>query len=886
MTGFHPPSDRAPSPPEVQLPMGRSTRRLVEIEAVEDPDDPQKSSRFVKSYPGSVAAELGEDMTNFEQWKDEQAQRGENEWSPFKDQEEWELAQWLLKNVGQKSIDEYLKLPIRSRLSFHNTYTFLKKVDQLPTGPDWTCEIVDVAGNHADESGTMMTEHLELWRRDPVQCVRELIGNPALKDDIAYEPERVYTDKGGTNRIFDEAWTGDWWWKTQEKLPDGAVVAPVILASDKTNLTRFQGNKTAWPVYLTIGNVSKEKRRQVSRNATVLIGYIPVSKLECFDANSRAVAGYHLFHHCMEQILQPLQDAGRNGVRMTCADGKIRQIFPILAAYVADFPEQCLVACCKESRCPRCEVAFDERGELLLHTVWRDPEETLCQLEKEKRSQSKGYKTAQRFEDLGLRAVYDPFWKSLPHTNIFTCFTPDILHQLHKGVFKDHLVKWCTDILGADKLDARFRAMNGYPGLRHFKKGISFISQWTGTEHKEMQKVFVGIMAGAVNEKVLTAVRAVIDFIYYAQLHSHTTKTLASLQHSLETFHQHKDIFIDLEIREHFNIPKLHNIQHYIDSIVTLGSADGYNTESPERLHIDFAKEAYRASNKRDYTEQMAVWLQRQEAMFLRTAYLTWLHPKEPLQDLVDDELLDPDDEPSDSEDNHLADLAVVQYRLAKSPPFRNVTVDTLTTQHGAVDFLPAFCEFVRKHVSCAPTPSQYDRFDVYKQISVRLPFNRYISSNQMITDRIRTTPTRLSRGRHPSIPGNFDTALVIENPEEYCPSSSLNGLRVAQVRVIFNLPRQFGEFRHPLAYIEWFTMLGTPDRVTGMHLVKRSTRGHRRNAEIVSVDRIVRSCHLMGKCGREVDRGWTTDNVLEEAGAFWVNPYITVDKFVVTRSW
>jgi hypothetical protein len=36
-------------------------------------------------------------------------------------------------------------------------------------------------------------------------------------------------------------------------------------------------------------------------------------------------------------------------------------------------------------------------------------------------------------------------------------------------------------------------------------------------------------------------------------------------------------------------------------------AADGYNTEFPECLHIDFAKEAYDASNKHDYTEQMAV---------------------------------------------------------------------------------------------------------------------------------------------------------------------------------------------------------------------------------------------------------------------------------------
>ena len=37
-----------------------------------------------------------------------------NEWTPFHSQKKWDLAKWLIKNVGQKSIDEFLQLPIVS----------------------------------------------------------------------------------------------------------------------------------------------------------------------------------------------------------------------------------------------------------------------------------------------------------------------------------------------------------------------------------------------------------------------------------------------------------------------------------------------------------------------------------------------------------------------------------------------------------------------------------------------------------------------------------------------------------------------------------------------------------------------------------------------------
>jgi hypothetical protein len=66
-----------------------------------------------------------------------------------------------------------------------------------------------------DVNGDNHFETLELWHRDPVECITELLANPYFCGKQQYAPRRIFRNKNGTNQEFGEMWTADWWWKIQ-----------------------------------------------------------------------------------------------------------------------------------------------------------------------------------------------------------------------------------------------------------------------------------------------------------------------------------------------------------------------------------------------------------------------------------------------------------------------------------------------------------------------------------------------------------------------------------------------------------------------------------------------------------------------------------------------
>jgi hypothetical protein len=91
----------------------------------------------------------------------------------------------------------------------------MEGIDKLPGTAKWTCTPMRVQGNSLDADGQPRYEDLELWYRDPLEVLQELLENPAASEKNVYEPCRIYRKEDRSCREYGEMWTGDWWWEVQ-----------------------------------------------------------------------------------------------------------------------------------------------------------------------------------------------------------------------------------------------------------------------------------------------------------------------------------------------------------------------------------------------------------------------------------------------------------------------------------------------------------------------------------------------------------------------------------------------------------------------------------------------------------------------------------------------
>lgn len=241
-----------------------------------------------------------------------------------------------------------------------------------------------------------------------------------------------------------------------------------------------------------------------------------------------------------------------------------------------------------------------------------------------------------------------------------------------------------------------------------------------------------------------------------------------STMHSV-FFHEHKDIFIDLGIRNNFNLPKLHATRYYYYMIMMLGTTNNYNTEYTERLHIDYAKDAYRATNHKDEFAQMTRWLERKEKILRHDKYVIWR--------LAGD---------VESEPHHSRPPDMTFRRLQtmpKHPTAKAVTIDRLVDDYGATFFREALARYITqlRHAK-DPNPLHERALEILAR-DIHFPFRtlpvfhriKWVSVDATVTlDSVHARPQRISGSG--LLPRRSDTVLVNLGANTEAVSAGIEG--------------------------------------------------------------------------------------------------------------
>ena len=394
----------------------------------------------------------------------------------------------------------------------------------------------------------------------------------------------------------------------------------------------------------------------------------------------------------MGRILALLKEAGKEGVPMRSGDGVLRCIHLIVAVYACDYPEQLLVTCIKTGECLKCLVTNKELENPAVPLLYCDMEKILDILGLINNNPIKFNKSCDEYH---IKPIIHPFWEDLPYVNIYQSITLDALHQIYQGIIK-HIFSWVISIYSANEIDEQCKCFPPNHHIWVFSKGISSLSCLTGQEHNQMCQFLIGLIIGALlpnirnPQLVVHAIRAILDVIYLTQLPAHSTTILSSLEAAILTLHATMDVFINLGVHTNMNLPKLHSLRHYVDAIKNYRTLDNYNTENMERLHIDFTKDAYRASNRKDQYIQMTTWLEWKEKIVRHGKYINWrmsnlhvgstlTHRKSMLPEIMP---------------NHVV-------KMAKHPTRHAVSFDTIITDYGATYFCAVLAQYIT--IMCNP---------------------------------------------------------------------------------------------------------------------------------------------------------------------------------------
>ncbi|KAG1730204.1 hypothetical protein EDB19DRAFT_1897097 [Suillus lakei] len=377
----------------------------------------------------------------------------------------------------------------------------------------------------------------------------------------------------------------------------GSMFVPIILGSDKTTVSVATRNNEYYPLYLSIGNVHNNVQR-AHQDAVAIIGFLAMHKTTKEYAEDLKFHAFRrqLFHSLLSHILETLRPGMTKPEVVKFGDGHFRWVIYGLGPYIADYKEQVLLACIVSRWCPRCCAhCKDLDTDALLQC--HDHTEALV--------------------DTG---TYTQLWfefgiiSNLVVTDIYHLIAPDLLHQVIKGAFKDHLVAWVElyimkmhgkrdGLCILDDIEHRIVAVASFAGLRRFLQGRGF-KQWMGDDSKALMKVYLATIEGHVPQDI-------VQFCYLVRRNTITESTLDEIEDALSHYHHYRAIFTESGTIPTFLLPRQHSLVQYAYLIQQFGAPNRLCSSITESKHIKAIKEPWRHSSKYKVLGQMLVTNQR-----------------------------------------------------------------------------------------------------------------------------------------------------------------------------------------------------------------------------------------------------------------------------------
>ncbi|KAI0075240.1 hypothetical protein K474DRAFT_1685420 [Panus rudis PR-1116 ss-1] len=789
-----------------------------------------------------------------------------NDWSPFQSSVEFKLANFLYRKVqmSQGNIDELLDFwaetlfPYNAEAPFADHQELLDLIDEIEQGDaPWQSFSVTYTGDVPDVPNppSWMTQEYDVWFRDPRTVAHNMLSNPAFKDKVDYVPYREYDGTG--KRRLQNFMSANWSERKADELAQnesthGSMFVPIILGSDKTTVSVATGQNEYYPLYMSLGNFHNDARR-AHCDAVIPIGFLAIPKGERKHDNDKVFRTFRrqLFHSSISAIFQTMKPYMSGHDIVICPDGYHRRAIYGFGPYIADYPEQVLLTLVVQGWCPRCLAPHhDLDGERCGLRRSREHRAYLLQGE---------FSPRVIWDDYGYVSDVVPFTDGFANADIHELIAPDLLHQVIKGTFKDHLVEWVVQYLKnvhgqaradqiVDDIDRRIAAVPHFSGLRRFPQGRRF-KQWTGDDSKALMKVFLPAISGHVPDKMVRCIADFLDFCYLARCDVFDNDTLDQMDQALHDFHQNRSIFIESGVRPGgVSFPRQHSLVHYRLLIEEFGAPNGLCSSITEAKHIRAVKQPWRRSSRFEAVGQMLVINQRQDKLSAAHADFE----ARGMLRRTDADVLE-------------INRAILEEQLSQhmgEPQLTCIVGHYLYQQQHPDD------ERALEEVPPQELPSVVDlRFHVFHSAVARFYSPSDIHGiNGMHRERIRAVPT-WRKG-----PARYDCVFA----EKDASQPGFSGLYAARVRCFFDFKYQ--SKRHQCALVEWFEPESDePDGATGMWVVRPDVlrSGHRAKS-VISVDSILRAAHLIPVFGREMlPYGFKHTNSLDAFHAYYINKYV-----------